>query len=157
MSVMRICKSVIPKSKSSSSSCIPPFHPSFLPSFCVTCYSLVLYYSCVQSKSICGIVAGGVFPHPPAVAQLCTLLPPPGCFRGPFVAVDLLMDVFSKIQLPETGEICQGSHCKRPEVYCVLSVDFFFNLVQRKRQLIPPECWYPLTRLHGVITQGTII
>ena len=157
MSVMRICKSVIPKSKSSSSSCIPPFHPSFRPSFCVTCYSLVLYYSCVQSKSICGIVAGGVFPHPPAVAQLCTLLPPPGCFRGPFVAVDLLMDVFSKIQLPETGEICQGSHCKRPEVYCVLSVDFFFNLVQRKRQLIPPECWYPLTRLHGVITQGTII
>ncbi|PSN52680.1 Cleavage stimulation factor subunit 3 [Blattella germanica] len=45
----------------------------------------------------------GVFPHPPAVAQLCTLLPPPGCFRGPFVAVDLLMDVFSKIQLPETA------------------------------------------------------
>lgn len=92
-----------------------------LPSFCVICYSLVLYYSCVQSKPICGIVAGGVFPHPPAVAQLCTLLPPPGCFRGPFVAVDLLMDVFSKIQLPETGEIYQRSHYKRPEVYCVLS------------------------------------
>ncbi|PNF15153.1 Protein suppressor of forked [Cryptotermes secundus] len=48
-------------------------------------------------------VPGGVFPHPPAVAQLCTLLPPPGCFRGPFVAVDMLMDVFSKIQLPETA------------------------------------------------------
>lgn len=128
MSVMRICKSIIPKSKSSSCSCIPPFHSSFLPSFCVTCYSLVLYYSCVQS--ICGIVAGGVFPHPPAVAQLCTLLPPPGCFRGPFVAVDLLMDVFSKIQLPETGEICQRSHYKRPEVYCVLSVDFFFLILR---------------------------
>lgn len=41
---------------------------------------------------------------PPAAAQLCTILPPPGCFRGPFVAVDLLMDVFSRIQLPDHGK-----------------------------------------------------
>lgn len=47
-------------------------------------------------------VPGGVFPQPPAAAQLCTLLPPPGCFRGPFVAIDMLIDVFNKIQLPET-------------------------------------------------------
>lgn len=126
MSVMRICKSIIPKSISSCS-CTPPFHPSFLPSLCNLLFTC-LYHSCVQSKSICGIVAGGVFPHPPAVAQLCTLLPPPGCFRGPFVAVDLLMDVFSKIQLPETGEICQRSHYKRPKVYRALSVDFFLIL-----------------------------
>ncbi|XP_012271030.1 protein suppressor of forked isoform X2 [Orussus abietinus] len=46
-------------------------------------------------------VQGGTFPLPPAAAQLCTILPPPGCFRGPFVAVDLLMDVFSRIQLPD--------------------------------------------------------
>ncbi|XP_049793735.1 protein suppressor of forked [Schistocerca nitens] len=46
-------------------------------------------------------VPGGVFPIPPAAAQLCTLLPPPGCFRGPFVAVDLLLEVFNKIQLPD--------------------------------------------------------
>ncbi|XP_011167084.2 protein suppressor of forked [Solenopsis invicta] len=46
-------------------------------------------------------VSGGSFPLPPAAAQLCTILPPPGCFRGPFVAVDLLMDVFSRIQLPD--------------------------------------------------------
>jgi cleavage stimulation factor subunit 3 len=48
-------------------------------------------------------IPGYVFPHPPAVAQLCELLPPPGCFQGPFVAVDMLMDVFRKIQLPETA------------------------------------------------------
>lgn len=48
-------------------------------------------------------VIGGSFPLPPAAAQLCTMLPPPGCFRGPFVAVDLLMDVFSRIQLPDHG------------------------------------------------------
>lgn len=41
---------------------------------------------------------------PPAAAQLCTILPPPGCFRGPFVTIDLLMDVFSRIQLPEHGK-----------------------------------------------------
>ncbi|CAG5103469.1 Similar to su(f): Protein suppressor of forked (Drosophila melanogaster), partial [Cotesia congregata] len=50
-------------------------------------------------------VPGGAFPLPPAAAQLCTLLPPPGCFRGPFVAVDLLMDVFSRIQLPEQAPL----------------------------------------------------
>ncbi|XP_057319441.1 protein suppressor of forked [Microplitis mediator] len=50
-------------------------------------------------------VPGGTFPLPPAAAQLCTLLPPPGCFRGPFVAVDLLMDVFSRIQLPEQAPL----------------------------------------------------
>ena len=50
------------------------------------------------------LFSGGTFPLPPAAAQLCTILPPPGCFRGPFVAVDLLMDVFSRIQLPEHGK-----------------------------------------------------
>ncbi|KAJ8869656.1 hypothetical protein PR048_028649 [Dryococelus australis] len=53
-------------------------------------------------------VPGGVFPQPPAVAQLCTLLPPPDCFQGPFVSVDMLMDVFNKIQLPETAPLPSG-------------------------------------------------
>ncbi|RZF42611.1 hypothetical protein LSTR_LSTR001406 [Laodelphax striatellus] len=48
-------------------------------------------------------VPGGAFPFPPAAGQLCTLLPPPLCFHGPFVAVDKLIDVFSKIQLPDTA------------------------------------------------------
>ncbi|XP_058803933.1 protein suppressor of forked [Phymastichus coffea] len=46
-------------------------------------------------------VPGGSFPLPPAAAQLCTILPPPGCFRGPFVSVDMLVDVFNRIQLPD--------------------------------------------------------
>lgn len=57
------------------------------------------------------ISSGGSFPLPPTAAQLCTLLPPPGCFRGPFVAVDLLMDVFSRIQLPEHGRIYRQNNC----------------------------------------------
>ncbi|XP_063217787.1 protein suppressor of forked [Bacillus rossius redtenbacheri] len=55
-------------------------------------------------------VPGGVFPQPPAVAQLCTLLPPPDCFQGPFVSVDMLMDVFNKIQLPETPLLPTGEN-----------------------------------------------
>ncbi|KAI4455289.1 rna cleavage stimulation factor [Holotrichia oblita] len=46
-------------------------------------------------------VPGGTFPHPPAVAHLCTLLPPPNCFCGPFVVIDQLMDIFNRIQLPD--------------------------------------------------------
>lgn len=46
-------------------------------------------------------LAGGTFPQPPALAALCAELPPPICFRGPFVAVDSLIDVFNRIKLPE--------------------------------------------------------
>ncbi|KAJ1361978.1 hypothetical protein KIN20_021376, partial [Parelaphostrongylus tenuis] len=44
-------------------------------------------------------VPGGVFPPPPAVAELISLLPPPWTFQGPFVSVDLFIDHISKTQL----------------------------------------------------------
>ncbi|CAH1114072.1 unnamed protein product [Psylliodes chrysocephalus] len=50
-------------------------------------------------------VPGGSFPLPPTAAHLCTMLPPPNCFRGPFVHVDILMDVFNRIYLPENFPI----------------------------------------------------
>ncbi|XP_030747492.1 protein suppressor of forked [Sitophilus oryzae] len=46
-------------------------------------------------------VPGGTFPMPPTAAHLCTLLPPPHCFRGPFVHIDIMMDIFNRIHLPE--------------------------------------------------------
>lgn len=42
---------------------------------------------------------------PPPAAQLCTMLPPPDCFRGPFVNVDLMIDVFNQILMPEHGNL----------------------------------------------------
>lgn len=53
-------------------------------------------------------LAGGTFPQPPALASLCARLPPPACFRGPFVVVDLMIDMFNKIQLPDTGPLPSG-------------------------------------------------
>lgn len=50
-------------------------------------------------------VPGGSFPMPPTAAHLCTQLPPPSCFRGPFVNLDQLVDVFNRIQLPEKSKI----------------------------------------------------
>jgi cleavage stimulation factor subunit 3 len=44
---------------------------------------------------------GGDFPFPPAVADLCQMMPPPNAFHGPFVIVDRLMEVFAKVQLPD--------------------------------------------------------
>lgn len=49
------------------------------------------------------IALGGGFPMPPAVAYLCTLLPPPNCFTGPFVSTDHLIDIFNRIKLPDKG------------------------------------------------------
>lgn len=53
-------------------------------------------------------LAGGTFPQPPALASLCARLPPPACFRGPFVVVDLMIEIFNKIQLPDTSPIAGG-------------------------------------------------
>ena len=44
-------------------------------------------------------MGGGIFPQPQALAALCAILPPPVCFRGPFVSVDKLVDVFNRIKI----------------------------------------------------------
>lgn len=41
-------------------------------------------------------IPGGIFPPPPAAAHLMQILPPPHCFNGPFVSVDLLLDSLRK-------------------------------------------------------------
>ncbi|KAI5640431.1 suppressor of forked protein (Suf) domain-containing protein [Phthorimaea operculella] len=46
-------------------------------------------------------IPGGTFPLPVAAAQLCTRMPPPTCYRGPYVAVDQLMALFNRISLPD--------------------------------------------------------
>ncbi len=46
-------------------------------------------------------VPGGGFPLPLAAAELCQRLPPPESFNGPFVIVDRLIEVFSKMFLPD--------------------------------------------------------
>lgn len=46
-------------------------------------------------------LAGGTFPQPPALAALCAQLPPPVSFRGPFVSIELLFDIFDRIKLPD--------------------------------------------------------
>lgn len=38
---------------------------------------------------------GGIFPYPPAVVTLLSMLPPPTSFRGPFVAVDELVNHYT--------------------------------------------------------------
>ena len=46
---------------------------------------------------------GGAFPLPPAASHLCSLLPPPHCFHGPFVLVDPVMELIKHLDLTETG------------------------------------------------------
>lgn len=55
-------------------------------------------------------VPGGSFPLPPTAAHVCTLLPPPTCFHGPFVVVDSILEIFNKIQLPETPPALLGEN-----------------------------------------------
>lgn len=49
-------------------------------------------------------LTGGTFPPPPPACQLMQVLPPPGCFHGPFVSVEMLMDIFLRLILPEKGK-----------------------------------------------------
>jgi len=55
------------------------------------------------------MVPGGEFPLPPSAAELCTVLPPPHCFKGPYVIVDKLCEIFDKIRLPDTATL-NGTH-----------------------------------------------
>nr|CAG4643764.1 EOG090X026K [Lepidurus arcticus] len=48
-------------------------------------------------------VPGGMFPMPPATSHLCSILPPPDHFQGPFVRVDDLLDLFIRLTLPDTA------------------------------------------------------
>jgi len=47
------------------------------------------------------VSTGGVFPPPPAVAELLTQLPPPISFRGPFVQIDKLMESLASMAVEE--------------------------------------------------------
>lgn len=66
-------------------------------------------------------LAGGTFPHPPALSALCAQLPPPICFRGPFVSVDSLVEVFNRFKLPESGFIILISGISQ----CLNAIYFF--------------------------------
>ncbi|XP_026478167.1 protein suppressor of forked isoform X2 [Ctenocephalides felis] len=44
-------------------------------------------------------IPGGVFPMPPGLAQLTAELPPPSCFHGPFVSIDLLLEHLDRLAL----------------------------------------------------------
>lgn len=55
------------------------------------------------------MVPGGGFPLPPAAAELASQLPPPACFKGPYVIIDKLCDIFDKIRLPDTFQPASGA------------------------------------------------
>jgi cleavage stimulation factor subunit 3 len=55
------------------------------------------------------MVPSGGFPLPPAAAELATQLPPPTCFKGPYVIIDKLCDIFDKIRLPDTFQPASGA------------------------------------------------
>lgn len=81
-------------------------------------------------------LAGGTFPQPQALASLCSQLPPPVCFRGPFVAVDSLIEVFNRIQLPE------GTNGKTKQ---------FFFILFRRFYLTSPVCMYFFEYLNQIL------
>ncbi|KAH8244975.1 hypothetical protein KR032_003410, partial [Drosophila birchii] len=62
-------------------------------------------------------LAGGVFPQPPALAALCGILPPPNSFRGPFVSVELLFDIFMRLNLPESAPQPNGDNDLTPKIF----------------------------------------
>ncbi|KAH8340434.1 hypothetical protein KR067_002293 [Drosophila pandora] len=62
-------------------------------------------------------LAGGVFPQPPALAALCATLPPPNSFRGPFVSVELLFDIFMRLNLPDSAPQPNGDNDLSPKIF----------------------------------------
>ena len=53
-------------------------------------------------------VPGGVFPLPPLAADLCTKLPPPRCFEGPYVILDTLVKALTNANLTKLASVNNG-------------------------------------------------
>ena len=49
-------------------------------------------------------IPGGVFPLPPIAAELCSKLPPPRCFEGPYVILDNLLRTLSNVNLESVND-----------------------------------------------------
>ncbi|XP_060533950.1 protein suppressor of forked isoform X2 [Cylas formicarius] len=89
-------------------------------------------------------VPGGSFPMPPAAAHLCTLLPPPHCFRGPFVHIDILMDIFVRVQLPSAIAPPSGNGDVRlfdiaKSVHWIIEENGGIGIKKRKRMGLPMD------------------
>lgn len=58
---------------------------------------------------------GGIFPYPPTVVSLLSQIPPPQCFRGPFVNIDELISIFkSNANISITDTNVNKSDCLLP-------------------------------------------
>jgi len=55
------------------------------------------------------VAPGGSFPMPPAASQLCSMIPPPNCFHGPFAVVDQVMELIKHLNVSETGTLLNSN------------------------------------------------
>ena len=57
-------------------------------------------------------IPGGIFPIPPLAADLVSRLPPPKCFDGPFVILDMLLRTIAtnRFEPPEPPAPIQGMY-----------------------------------------------
>jgi len=53
-------------------------------------------------------VPGGTFPMPPVASHFISILPAAQYFHGPFVAVDQLISLITRLQLPDSAPIATG-------------------------------------------------
>ncbi|KRZ19123.1 Actin-like protein 6A [Trichinella zimbabwensis] len=58
-------------------------------------------------------VAGGIFPPPAEVAKVLSVLPPPGCFHGPFVKVDDLFQFVEENLKSFKSKTVSGRECPK--------------------------------------------
>ena len=58
-------------------------------------------------------IPGGVFPLPPIAAELCSKLPPPRCFEGPYVILDNLLRTLSNVNLEPISDNGNATEIKK--------------------------------------------
>lgn len=82
------------------------------------------------------IVEGGVFPPPPAAANLMTQLPPPECFHGPFIVMDAFIEHMKKLVLPDVPLPQENGVDAKPDTGTQFSIDLAMG---RKRKITEGE------------------
>jgi cleavage stimulation factor subunit 3 len=64
---------------------------------------------------------------PPAASHLNSILPPAMYFHGPFVGVDKLLDVFQRLQLPDSPATANGEGADVSQFELAKSVHWIVN------------------------------
>ena len=114
--------------------------------FLISIFLMTHKFTCVWFNVVNNLMPGGIFPFPPSVVSILSQLPPPVCFRGPFVNIDEVASIYktsTAISLSDSSTKPECLLSNEAKSYLSLAFDasesLVYNSTGTKRQLAIDE------------------